>query len=120
MITVTLRLTFHGETHDVDFYGSDGNVALYNATAFACRIGRGVKAYRAHVAAWRYDRMSEASQRTYGRRPEAPIVTDAEGVRWAVNLVSTTVRNRQASIIGWADDYRGTDAAAKYNDSTGL
>lgn len=108
---ITLTLTYAGETHDVEFiaYGDDAGHAT-NDTAFACQIGNGVKAYQAGVTAWRVDRMHELTRPHYGRR-NMPIAVDADGTEWGVNLASTSVRNRQAHIIGWAAEFTAVGTA---------
>jgi hypothetical protein len=123
MNTHTFEITFAGKTMPVTFTvtaadDANGNerVIAWNFDTFAARIGRGAKAYRAAVMAVRlYDGMNENVRKSYGRRG-APIVTDAEGRQWGINLTNTTVRNRQATIIGWADDYRDTTTAAAHDD----
>lgn len=116
---ITLTVTFQGETHDVAFHSEFGEDRIWNHDAFACRIGRGVKVYRASVMGVRVEGMHPNTRKGYGRG-SAPIITDADGVEWGINLANTTVRNRQAFIVGWAEKFAGTETANKYNDYSAL
>ena len=121
--TFTLELTFSGKTKPVTFKtitlgGNDGSRA-YNNDAFACQIGRGQKVYQANVSAWRVDDPNAKWLVGYGR-PTTPVVTDADGTQWAVNLSRTVVRNRQAHVVGWAEDFFGTVTATAHDDYSAL
>src|SRR5688500_18072586 len=83
----------------VDDDGSRG----WSAPVFAARIGRGDKVYKASASVWRFDTEAEARRRGYHR---SDIVTTDDGEVFGVKL-QTTVRNRQAVIVGWARDYAG-------------
>jgi hypothetical protein len=120
-LTRTFEIKLAGRTEAVEFTGNSWNerpvTVLHSAHGvFAARIGFGEKLYAASATAWLFESVEVA--RSKGYRP-SQIVTDSEGLVWGIKLADT-IRNRQAVITHWAEDYRGTSVAAAYDDYSGL
>lgn len=92
--THILTVTLGGETREVEFKtfpgGSNPTLAMSRPIG-AARVGRGVKAHRVMLLAWRKDTAS-------------PFLFKGQ---------CDNVLNRQAALIGWADKFEGTSAGSK-------
>jgi hypothetical protein len=99
--TITLPVTLAGSTRQIEFtVAVHGESAWSNGQVATCRIGRGEKLHKAPIAAWHFDSPEAARKRGYRA---ADLTPAADGGVWGVSD-AMTVRNRQATIIGWSDE----------------
>ena len=105
---ITLPITLDGKTLDVDFelQGSD---QLYSQSVFASQIGNGVKFHRTRMMVVCKDTKEELAKLGYAR---AVRVIEQDGKFYGINLTAN-VRNSHATIVGFAEDFAGSDNATK-------
>lgn len=100
----TVELTVGRETRTVALttFGGHGPDLAERAYIFGvvATIGNGVARYPAEVMLWALDRHPNA---------RGTKVTDSAGRVWAYGL-NTTVRNRQARLVGWTDTVGATNS----------
>lgn len=107
--TIRVSLTIGDETREVEvgsYVDPDETHAMHYG-GVACRIGRGVARYPGTLTLWPIRE---------GDRPVPrgnAVTTDEQGRRWHYHM-GTSARNRQATIIGFAD----TVGLTNYNDQT--
>lgn len=98
--TSTVEITLAGVTKTVTI-----DIAPFKAFVqdlVVATIGQGVARYPSHLDMWPVEEGKSTHANT--------VVTDAEGKKWHYHL-GTSVRNRQARIVGWADDKGITNSA---------
>ncbi len=103
--TIEIPVTIKGETRTIQFRDGNGS-NYYSGWIAAARIGNGAKLHRSDITAWKFDSIEEAANMGY----RANMIHVVGGQVVAISL-KTVIRNRQAMIVAWADEYEGTKVA---------
>ena len=123
--TITIPVTINGETRTTDFRVKisecSGRTEIISKGEFAAKMSRtSVKVHRAQAEGFIYDSKAEAQANGYGKGiGHIPLVELPDG-RFAAVRRTAFLRNREASLIGWADTYEGTNAGSDHNAYSGI
>ena len=114
---VTIKITLNKVERDVVFtdgafdYNND-IVQFASESIFAVQVGRGVKVHAASLSLACFDSIEEMRKRGY--RENHIVYTNEKNQIFVVNY-NVGVRNRTATVVGWADLFAGTNDATKQN-----
>jgi hypothetical protein len=114
---VTIKITVDKVERDVVFtdgafdYNND-IVHFRSESIFAVQVGRGVKVHSASLALTCFDTIEQ--MRKCGYSEKHIVYTNENNQIFVVNY-NVSVRNRTATVVGWADLFAGTNAATKQN-----
>ena len=114
---VTVKITLSNVEREIVFTDSatanQNNLHYFTSeNVFAVQIGRGVKVHASSLSLACFT--SEEQMRKCGYREKHIVATNEKGQIFVVNY-NVSVRNRTATVIGWADLYLDTDFATKQN-----
>jgi len=111
-VTYTVEVTLAGKTKEVEFHLGRNNFADASFRLFAAQCGNGVKMHAASMRMWIFDTELEAVSKFYYDRKN---IVELHDGRFGYLSRNAMVRNREARIVGWAEDFIGTDLETKQN-----
>lgn len=123
--TITIPVTINGETRTTEFRvqvsSYSGRTEIISKGEFAAKMSRtAAKVHRAQAEGFIYDTEDEAKANGYGKGiGHIPLVELPDG-RFAAVRRTAFLRNREASLIGWADAYEGTRTGSNHNAYSGI
>ena len=123
--TITIPVTINNETRTTEFRVRvseySGRTEMISKGEFAAKMSRtAAKVHRAQAEGFIFATVDEAKAAGYGKGLGAiPLVELPDG-RIAAVRRTAFLRNREASLIGWADTYEGTRAGSDHNAYSGI